>query len=85
MDLAKLILKNFVKNVEECQKYGFKKIIALVTPYMYKYGQKIHIATQNETFIGDFIGLSENGALLLNTGNETKIIISGEMTKENFI
>ena len=85
VDLAKLILKNFVNNIELCNKYGFKKIISLITPYMYKYGEKIYIATQNETLIGDFIGLNENGALLLNTGKETKIILSGEMTKENFI
>ena len=85
VDLTKLILKNFVNNIELCNKYGFKKIISLITPYMYKYGEKIYIATQNGTLIGDFIGLNENGALLLNTGKETKIILSGEMTKENFI
>lgn len=85
IDLAKLILENFINNIKECEKYGFKKIISLISPYMYKYGEKIYITTQNETLVGDFMGLNENGALLLNIGKETKIIISGEMTKENFI
>ena len=52
---------------------------------MYKFGEEIYISSQNQTLTGKFCGLDKTGALILDTGNETKKIISGELTKENFL
>ncbi len=84
-DLSHLILENLINNVNLYESNGFEKILSLITPYMYKFKENIFIATPNKTITGIFEGLSPDGALILNTGNETQIIISGEMTKENFI
>ena len=84
-NLAELILKNLIQNINLKESESFEKIISLITPYMYKFNEKVYISTQKETLIGIFSGLSKDGALLLTTPKQTYTIFSGEMTKENFI
>ena len=84
-DLAKIILEKFINNINIRNNENFEKIISFITPYMYKFGEEIYISSQNQTLTGKFCGLDKTGALILDTGNETKKIISGELTKENFL
>ena len=84
-DLAKIILEKFINNINIRNNENFEKIISFITPYMYKFGEEIYISSQNKTLTGKFCGLDKTGALILDTGNETKKIISGELTKENFL
>ena len=84
-DLSHLILENLISNINLYREKGFEEILSLITPYMYKFGETIYLETPKKTISGKFEGLNPDGAIILNTGNETQIIISGEMTKENFI
>ena len=84
-DFANSILDNLIQNINLKENEGFDKIISLITPFMYKFKETIYISTNNKTLTGIFSGLNENGALVLQTPNKKEKIISGEMTKENFI
>ncbi len=83
--LAELVLEKLVNNINLRNNNGFKAIISKIIPYMYKFNDTIYLEINNQKLSGIFCGLDETGALLLKTDDETKVIFSGEMTKENFI
>jgi BirA family biotin operon repressor/biotin-[acetyl-CoA-carboxylase] ligase len=58
----------------------FRDVIARISPLMYKIGETIEIQSRGETIRGVFEGLADDGGLVLNG----RVILSGEMTKENF-
>ena len=83
--LAELILEKLIDNINLRKTDGFNKIISKIMPYMYKFNETIFIETNGKKLSGTFCGLNETGALLLKTDNNTLVVFSGEMTKENFI
>ena len=84
-DLLNIFTKNLINNINICKEYTFSKIIKNIIPYLYKLNENIIFNFNNNIFIGKFIGINCNGALLLNIDSEVKTFYSGEFTKENFI
>ncbi len=83
--VAEKIFERLIENINICKKSKFEKIINQVKPFMYKIGEQIFISFNNSNITGKFEGLAPNGGLILKTESETKTLLSGELTKENFI
>ena len=56
-----------------------------IKPYMYKINDTIYVDFNNEIIVGKFENLDINGGIIIKTDRETKTLLSGTLTKENFI
>ena len=78
--------KNIINNINICRENGFEKMIELVKPFMCKIGEYVYVMTPNNNLVcGIFSGLSVDGGLIIKTSEGTKTLMSGELTKENFV
>ena len=76
--------KNLVTNINLCNNKTFFKIIEKINPHLYKLNENIIFIFNNEKFSGKFIGLNNNGALIIKTSTGIQTFLSGEFSKENF-
>lgn len=83
--LSSLLIKNLITNIKICKRDKFEKILSKAKPFMYKMGEEIFISFNDENIKGIFESLDENGAIIIQTESDKRKLLSGEMTKENFI
>ncbi|MGN0929706.1 MAG: biotin--[acetyl-CoA-carboxylase] ligase [Alphaproteobacteria bacterium] len=82
---AQIFAEQIIKNLNWCIKTEFSGLINRIKNYMYKIGEEIFITFNNENFVGIFENIDSNGGIVLKTDNGIKTMLSGELTKENFI
>lgn len=76
--------KKLVTNINLCNNKTFFKIIEKINPHLYKLNENIIFIFNNEKFSGKFIGLNNDGALIIKTSTGIQTFLSGEFSKENF-
>lgn len=82
---AKLLTKKIIENLNNAIKTKFSSLIDDIKPYMYKINDTIYVDFNNEIIVGKFENLDINGGIIIKTNRETKTLLSGTLTKENFI
>ena len=83
--VAQILGSRLVDNINGCKLHGFASIIEKVLPFMYKIGERVCIEFAGRQIEGLFEGLDNSGGIIIAGKNEKTTLLSGEMTKENFI
>jgi BirA family biotin operon repressor/biotin-[acetyl-CoA-carboxylase] ligase len=84
-ELGKILANNLIRNMNELKNDGFKSIVARVKPFMYRMGEQIFITFRTGQISGVFEGLADTGGIIVDVGDDKITLLSGEMTKENFV
>ncbi|MFC3038907.1 biotin--[acetyl-CoA-carboxylase] ligase [Virgibacillus xinjiangensis] len=78
--LVQDILTSFEQSYEQYMEYGFPTIKERWEEYGFKIGQEVSVRTLKESWKAEFLGISEDGALLLRSPNgETRQMYSAEI------
>lgn len=78
--LAGLLLQALVKDLTLFARQGFEPFRQYWRQMDGLYGRVINVYSKNESMSGTAIGIDENGALLLDTGQQTLRLHSGEVS-----
>jgi BirA family biotin operon repressor/biotin-[acetyl-CoA-carboxylase] ligase len=84
-DAARILGLRLVENINGCARHGFAGVLEKVRPFMYRIGEQVYVAFAGRKISGMFEGLDERGGIVISTPEERVTLLSGEMTKENFI
>ncbi len=76
--------KNLMINIALCNNQTFFKIIKKINSHLYKLNENIVFIFNDKKFTGKFIGLNNDGAVVIQTQQGIKAFITGEFSKENF-
>jgi BirA family biotin operon repressor/biotin-[acetyl-CoA-carboxylase] ligase len=82
---ARILGPRLVANINECARTGFAAVLEKVSPFMYKIGEQVFVAFAGRKISGLFAGLDDRGGIVISDGDARITLLSGEMTKENFI
>ncbi len=77
--LLEVLSNNLSSNIKILNDKGFALIREKWLNYAHNLDSQIEVTTINEKMVGIFKGISEQGALLLDTGKETKQIMAGDV------
>lgn len=82
---ARILGERLVENINDCARLGFQSVIDKVKPFMYKIGEQVYISFAGKLLSGLFEGLDDRGGIVISSDGERVTLLSGEMTRENFI
>ncbi len=81
----RIILDNILQNLQdviECyQQYGFTAVRNRWLEFATMLGQTINVRMPNQTLTGVFEGIDPDGALILRTNTQTRLITAGDIFK----
>lgn len=83
-EIITTLSQKVMDNINLCNTKTFFKIIEKINPHLYKLNENIVFIFNDEKFTGKFIGLNNDGAIIIETKNGIKTFLSGEFSKENF-
>ncbi len=78
-DVLESLSESLLDNINLLKNKGFVVIREKWLQYAYKIGEKIQVNLINESTKGTFKGISEQGALILQTNSEIRNIIAGDV------
>ena len=78
-EVLKIFVKVFDELIAKFYRFGFENIKQTWLDNAYNLGNCVKIKQEKNIFQGVFVNIDNNGALLLNTGNEIKTILAGDL------
>ncbi|MDR0367402.1 MAG: biotin--[acetyl-CoA-carboxylase] ligase [Rickettsiales bacterium] len=84
-DVAVAFEDELIKSLNQLGVKGFASVRDAAAPFLYRLGERVWIQSAGRNLEGVFVDLAENGGIIVETKDGEITLVSGELTKENFV